>query len=361
MSKFRFPRPVKKFGLGAFVGLALSLVGVMSAAAQDSGSGSVQLPLIKLSNPTAGHRLYIKMLGLGQRKVDVPLLFDTGHAGISVDCKAVLGAELCTEDGIKADKELLVDGIRITTKKISMKFESVIEHGQLAYAQVKFGSPESPISTSKEIPFFLRYKEEDRATGKATRTEHMGVFGVSPIDATSQGEFLKSPPANVEVGPGFRRGFYLSPIGEKWVRCSNKKNDCPLAMSLHIGIDANILKEFALTETKRLSNRYAFPTVEACVAVQKESICKQTLFDTGAAKIIVSKKPKNNRETFLPVGANVAVSGPIDGEWKFKTKSAAEVQIADFIDFNVVGIRYFENNSLLFDFEKGQMGFRLGR
>jgi hypothetical protein len=319
------------------------------------------LPLVKLSHPAAGHRLYIKLLGLGQRKVDVPLLFDTGSAGVSVDCRAVLGPKLCTENGVTADKELLVDGIRITTQKISNRFEKVIEHGQLAYAQVSFGSPANLVSTSKEIPFFLRYKEEDRQTGKTTHTTHMGVFGVSPIDASTQGEFLKSPLSSVEVGPGLLKGFYLSPIGTNWVACSHKKNNCPLAMSLHLGIDENIKKDFSLTEIKRLSNRYPFPTVEACVAFQKQKVCKQTLFDTGATKTIISKKPRTNRETFLRVGESVTVSAPIVGEWKFQIKSNAEFELTDLIDFNLIGVRYFEKNSLLFDFEKGQIGFRMGR
>lgn len=361
MSKFGDLCTVRKFGLAVFAGLAFFLVNTMPAAALDDGSGSVQLPLIKLSNPTAGHRLYIKLLGLGQRKVDVPLLFDTGTPGISVDCKAVLGPKLCTEDGIKADKELLVDGIRITSQKISNKFETVIEYGQLAYAQIKFGSPASLVSTSKEIPFVLRYKEEDRQTGKTIHTENMGVFGVSPIDATSQGEFLKSPLTSVEVSPGLLQGFYLTPIGANWVRCSNKKNDCPPAMSLHIGVDENIKKEFTLTKINRLSNRYPFPTVEACVAFQDQRICKQTLFDTGAIKTIISKKPKTSRETFLRAGETATLSGPIVGEWKFQTKTNAEFQLTDGIDFNVIGIRYFEKNSLLFDLETGQMGFRMGR
>lgn len=351
---------LKSYGLTAALGLVFFLFHFNPAVALDGGNASV-LPLIKFTDVIDGHWLYIRLVGLGQRKVDVPLIFDTGHSGISVDCRALLGYELCTKEGIKTDNEMLVDGIRITAKKVSQRFEKVIEYAQIAYARVSFGSSESPVSTSKEIPFLLRYKEEDRATGKTIVTGHMGVFGVSPIDATSSGIWYKSPLASVKIGPSLSKGFYLSPIGANWVACYNHMSNCPLTMSLHIGIDDSIKKEFKLTKIKRLSNRYTFATVKACVAFQKQSVCKQTLFDTGSPKSIVSQKPQNSSSPFLRAGERATLSGPAVGEWRFETKSNGEILLTDAIEFNVIGIHYFEKNSLLFDLETGQIGFRIGR
>ena len=351
---------LKKYGLTAALGLAFILLHFNPVIALDDRNTSV-VPLIKFTDVFDGHWLYIRLVGLGQRKVDVPLIFDTGNPGISVDCGAVLGSEFCTEAGVKLDKKFLADGIRVTTKKVSQRFEKVIEYGQIAFARVSFGSSESLVSTSKEIPFLLRYKEEDRATGKTTVTGHMGVFGVSPIDATSSGIWYKSPLTSVKTGSSLSKGFYISPTGTNWVDCRSNMSNCPLAMSLHIGIDDNIKKEFKLTKIKRLSSRYPFPTVQACVAFQNQRVCKQTVFDTGSPKTMISQKAQNSSNPFLPAGESATLSGPAVGEWRFETKSNGEILLTDAIAFNVLGIHYFEENSLLFDLETGQIGFRTGR
>jgi hypothetical protein len=70
---------------------AVVLAALLSQASpgRAAGEGPGTVPLIKLEypgNPPNIRMLYVRLLALGDRKVDQPLLFDTGSAGMTVEC-----------------------------------------------------------------------------------------------------------------------------------------------------------------------------------------------------------------------------------------------------------------------------------
>ena len=104
-----------------------------------------KVPLIKLEYPGKPKNirmLYVKILSLGDRTVNQPLLLDTGSSGMTIDCKSVLPAETCSDTGIKITQDQQIDGITVTTKKAVMNYGTYDEYGNVAYARVTFGSPE---------------------------------------------------------------------------------------------------------------------------------------------------------------------------------------------------------------------------
>lgn len=145
--------------LGAFLAQALR-----GSAADDT---PVAVPLIKLEypgNPPNIRMLYIRLLALGHHKIDQPLLFDTGSAGMTVDCRVVLPANLCSDEGIKIDKSLELDGMTVTTQRTVMHYGTYDEYGNIAIARVTVGSRDSPVSAAEAIPVLIRYKKVRRGT-----------------------------------------------------------------------------------------------------------------------------------------------------------------------------------------------------
>jgi hypothetical protein len=339
--------------------LCLAAIVLFSQAgrAQDAAM-PMAIALTKYSESGQGDRPFITVTRVGNREVNVPLLFDTGTAGTTVDCKLILPKERCSDKGVVLSASDSEYGIRVTETKIEHKFEMVIEHGQLAYAKISIGTKGADISTAGEVPFTIRYKEVERSTGKTTKTGINGIFGASPIDATLQRAGEISVLREIEVGTGLHKGYFLTPMGKTWKNCAKRLDLCPTVQALHIGIDEEIRKQFRLSATKRPSSRWPFATVEACIGYGKKISCKQTLFDTGSPKSIIAEKLAGSSNT-LPRKSTISVTGKDFGEVRLASDPRRQVIFVPNLEFHVVGLRYFEENSLLFDFDTNEIGFRL--
>ncbi|QPC90760.1 hypothetical protein [Mesorhizobium sp. INR15] len=305
--------------------------------------------------------LYVKVLSLGDHAVNQPLLLDTGSSGITIDCKSVLPDDICSDTGIKITKDQKIDGITISTQKVIMTYATYDDYGNIAYARVTFGSPGSPVSTDTSIPFLIRYKVVRRSTGEIVGGPlwPKGIFGISPVGGGGPGGMIKSPLSVVSVGPGLDRGYYLSPIGVKWKVCTNEAANCPQVEALHIGVPKDVKRDFRVQRWKEASSRYNFPTLDSCISWGSEPICRPTLYDTGNSTIMAvtgASKPR----TSLNTGTKVLVKTEGQEDWNFTTTYNPEVESVPGLDHNIIGIRYFEKNSLLLDFETREIGLRLG-
>ena len=321
----------------------------------------VDVPLIKLEypgNPPNIRMLYVRLQGLGDKKLDVPVLFDTGSPGITIECAEVLPMRYCSEKGIKLKKPLELEGITVTTERIVSRYMTYDEYGNLAFARVTFGSIKQSVSTTERVPILIRYKKVRRSTGEIVGGYlwPKGIFGVSPI---AEGR-LKSPIYSISFGQKVHRGFYLSPIGTDWRICTNERRDCPEADVLHVGIDASVKSKFQVMKWQQNSPQHNIPTVRMCLEWEGHSKCRPTLYDTGNSAIQVGARSPKKNETSLLGNTAVSLKGPAHTPWQFKTRYRPEVEFVPHIDIHVVGIRYFEENSLLFDFETKEVGFRIG-
>lgn len=323
-----------------------------------------EAPLIKLEypgNPTNIRMLYVRLLALGDHQVDVPLLFDTGSVGITVECESVLPARYCSASGIKIDKPLELEGLTVTTQQTVAQYGTYDEYGNIAYAKVGFGAREHPISTSEQIPILIRYKQVRRATGEIVGGPlwPKGMFGVSPVGFTAGG-LLRSPMSRIDVPAGQHKGYRLSPVGADWKICTNEQGNCPQVVALHIGIDPAGKKDFTLAKLKKLPSEHYFPFVETCIAWQQEKVCRPAIFDTGNSTIVIAGKPPKGTAAPLPIGTEVAANAGNGAPWRFRVEYEPEVEFAPQMDIHLIGIRYFETNSLLVDLDTQEIGFRLG-
>ena len=343
------------------------LVSANSFAASADGNSTV-VPLIKQQypgNPPNIDLLHINIVALGKNKLNVPLMFDTGSAGVTIDCLVVLPRKLCSSAGIKIERELQLKDLVVTTTQIVSSYGIYDEYGNLAYAKVSFGSSKNPVETRDVLPILIRYKKVRRATGEIVggRLWPLGMFGVSPIGGGAQGA-LPSPLDFVDVEQGLHRGFYLSPVGPKWKACANEDRNCPTVDALHIGLDDATIKEFKLSKIHRDHPNQNFATINTCLNWKETYSCGPTLFDTGQSTISVLIKKTNSAMSALDRGTMVRVTGENFGIWDFKTRYRPEVEFGSFSpwsDVNVIGMRYFEENSILFNLESQEIGFRIGR
>ncbi|WP_224662281.1 hypothetical protein [Mesorhizobium sp. ES1-1] len=306
--------------------------------------------------------LYVTVLSLGKRAVNQPILLDTGSSGMTIDCKSVLPAEICSNTGIKITDDLEIDGIRVSTKRAVMNYGIYDVYGNIAYAPVAFGSPESRVSTATTIPFLIRYKQVRRSTGEIVGGPlwPKGIFGISPVGGSGPDRMIKSPLAYVNSAPGLHKGYYLTPIGTKWKVCTNNDSSCPQVEALHIGVPPDLKKDFRMESWKQPSWRYNFPTIDACISWGSESTCRPTLYDTGNSTIVVFTDASVGYSS-LRGGTKLLVKAEGQEDWELKTTYTPEVEFVPGLAHNIVGIRYFEKNSLLLDFETREIGLRLGR
>jgi len=347
-----------KAHLRLIVGFLLTLFALSGASAD-----APLVRLIKLEypgNPPNIRMLYVRVLALGERTVDVPLLFDTGSAGITIACEAVLPTQYCSTGGISIKKDLELDGLTVTTRRIVSQYGTYDEYGNLAFARIRFGSDAGSVTTTEIVPLLIRYKKVRRATGEIVGGPlwPKGNFGVSPVGAQAGG-LLRSPIEAVEVPPGWHRGYRLSPIGAAWRACTNEQRNCPEVAALYIGVDDAARKSFALAKLGTVKSEHYRPFVGACLAWLDQVVCRPAIYDTANSTIMIAGKPPAGSGPSLPIGIDVSVAGPDEGLWRFKTIQP-EVEFAPHMDIHLIGIRYFETNSLLVDLDTQEIGIRLG-
>ncbi|MER8704946.1 hypothetical protein NKH49_05100 [Mesorhizobium sp. M1088] len=350
------------------VRILASIFAILGALFSSSSSAKtaeeITVPLIKLEypgNPPNIRMLYVKILRLGIRKINQPLLLDTGSSGMTIDCAAVLPVRLCSTKGIKITKNLELDGITVTTQKAITHYGTYDEYGNVALARVTFGSSSSPASTEASIPFLIRYKIVRRSTGEIVGGPlwPKGVFGISPVGGGGPNQMLKSPMDAVNARNGLRKGYYLSPVGTDWRACTNENANCPTVKALHIGIPDSVKSGFKIQKWKTADERYNFPTIGSCILLKEETTCRPTLYDTGNSTIVIANNPPKDSGGSMDVGTKVAVKKML-GEWKFVTSYSSELEFSPTIGHSIIGIRYFETNSLLIDFEAKEIGIRIG-
>jgi len=334
---------------------------VAMAAGEDE---PISVPLIKLEypgNPPNIRMLFVRLLKLGDKKVNQPLLFDTGSSGVTIDCKVVLPKKLCSDDGIKIDKDTEIDGIVVTTEKVTAVYGGYTEFGNLAKARLSFGDTKRPAETTEAIAVLIRYKGIRNSDGKVVGGPlwPLGTFGVSPVGGIGAGRQITSPMASVALSGELRRGYLLAPIGRRWKICTNERGDCPAIRPLQIGLRNQDKSGFRLQPINRASPAQNFPTLSACVAWQSSQLCAPALFDTGNSTIMVAGTDPAESATSLPKGMKVSIYIQGWAQWAFKTEYRPEVEFEPHLDHHIVGIRYFEENSLLIDLDSNEIGLRL--
>jgi hypothetical protein len=317
------------------------------------------LPLIKLEYPGEPKNIrmvYLRLIKLGDHTVDQPLVLDTGSPGITVDCALVLPAKMCSSEGVKIDKETVVDGITVTTQQHVAHYGTYDEYGNLAYAVVQMGSDNAPVVTQEPIAFLIRTKKVRRSDGQIVGGPlwPKGMIGISPIGAIDEAGSIRSPLAAVAAPAGLHRGYTIGALGKKWKICTIEDGNCPEVPALSIGIDPDKGDGWKFIPIARANTRFNFPTMTACFSFGQKTSCKPTLFDTGNSTMVVAGSAGK------PLKKGVPVKVMSVQQWEFVTRYSPEVEFAEGLDHHIVGIRFFEENRLAVDLDEGRIGIAIG-
>lgn len=324
-------------------------------ASADQAKHTALLPVTKAAGFGFGMRLYVFATKVGNLDVDVPLLFDTGSAATSIECRELFSPTICNTTGINS-RDVKGSGIRVTSSKVDLRFESIIEHTQLAYAKLSFGMTGNDMTTEVEVPFLIRLSETDRATGAKIETGHKGVLGASPIDATNVQTGGLSVLRSIDVGPDRKRGFILKAVGVDFRDCANYIRSCPHELLLQIGIGPGDYAGFSLVKAKRPAARWPFAATTACLSFDGKKVCRPTLFDTGSAKSIVASRPTGSSTT-LPDSEAVSIESSSFDTFQLKPTERTPFEFAPNLPFNVIGVSYFMTHDFLIDYEGKTIGF----
>jgi hypothetical protein len=164
-------------------------------------NGTIQQPTtINLYPSQDSNRLYVFVTAVGSQPVDMPLAFDTGSAGITLDAQSIFPPSMVTASGFifpEGQDTITYNGITVTKEAGTRLYGALIggttENGNIGFAKVSFGDA-SGLLTTDVMPVFLYYSiTVTGSPGTAAGVTHkQGWFGVS---TEANKIFLNAPAA----------------------------------------------------------------------------------------------------------------------------------------------------------------------
>jgi hypothetical protein len=366
---------------------------------------------IDLYPATDGDRIYIFVTGVGQVALDMPLIFDTGSAGLTLDAHAVLPLSMFDSNGLLTfannEASFAYNGITVMNQPGSKSFggkNGFTETGYMGYAQVTFGDARGQLTTTT-IPMFLYdFVSPSIYTGTGLGSAQ-GIFGVDDVadligEATGNGPFPEctkqtAPPCYVvsvlkslNYTPGLNAGFKLTPALLQ--PCSIlAPGDCTSEPMLTVGLSAATTAGFSV---EHLTCPPAEdPVYQGANSIGGFSVCGKSiagstiqisgasdvdgsvnvngpysepvLFDSGTVptEVLLSTLPS---EASLSQNASVTVTLPHGFTYNYTTMDDVQTETILVPDVNNgqnhVGVGYFEMNSFFIDYSGAMEGWMLG-
>jgi hypothetical protein len=354
--------------VGAIILMMCTLdCGVTFADSKFDLDKAVTIPIIKQEypgNPKNIDQLYINIISIGTKQVNTPIMIATGSAGMTTECETVLPRQLCSVNGIKIDKETTIDNIRITTNRAVADYGTYSDYGNIAFANVTIGSPMNAVSIAQPIPILIRYKMARRLTGQVVGGPlwPKGIFGIALATSEAQGQ-LTSPLLAVRTANGLDKGYIIGEVGDSWTTCVANKHSCPNVSALTVGLDSAHSDGFKKTKLDQTPTKIKLPLVPTCIKWQDNEWCKPTLFDTGNSTVAIDDPGVSFKYKAVPTSESIKVTSPIVGQWDFKTRYSPEVEIIKqsdpMLNFFTLGMRFFEKNKLLVDYDTSELGVEM--
>jgi hypothetical protein len=389
---------IMRHGLFAF----LSLCAV--AACEDHSSiatSSVveQSTVINLYPSQDADRLYIMVTAVGGQGVSLPLAFDTGSAGISINALAIFPPNIVTKAGFvipTGEDSVTYDGITVTSLGAVRLYggsEGTTEYGNLGFAQITFGDSAGVLTTAS-MPIFLYYLITETATGEPQMALHkQGFFGVNsaadrimaisptpgapdnlPCSITSEADcYLVSPFKYIGYFPPLHSGFVLTP--QPLQQCDiSIPGDCTPAPMLQLGLTEEMESGFSQVTLTCPQGDYSGPAIIAEYSVcagdipfttidvrpPSESavttLTENVLFDSGnqAANIQVTG---GSLPATLSSGTVVEVTPPSGFTYSYVTSDSGVTRTTTGNATAGIGINYFTHNAFFIDFTRNTEGW----
>jgi hypothetical protein len=364
-------------------------------------SQPVTLNLYPNSTSTVPSRLGVFVTAVGSAAVNMPLIFDTGSAGVTLYAPDIFPASMVTSAGFvfpAGQTSMTYNGITVTSQQGTRLYGSNVEHtqtGNLGFAQLTFGDAKGEITTGT-MPVFLYYSAQEVATGAAIamQANNHGIFGVAPTSGSitiagsvaPAGGYPACAPDTVgtcsvasalkyvQYGSGVNGGFMLSPAQIQTCDITTAGSCTPEPM-LTVGLTPALESGFSTLSLVCPPSGYTGPpdiagyplcqkTTDDTTFTFSNGVALSTtggaVFDTGTDGMQIAPQPGSTFPGVVPLGSTIMISTTSGFTYSYVSGSGplSTSVITDTNDISIVGIGYFTTNSYFVDFNASTVGWK---
>jgi hypothetical protein len=377
-----------------------------SSPAAKSVSGVIEDPVVINLYPnqsaTSVPRLVVMATSVGSAPVSMPLIFDTGSAGVTLYAPSIFPSSMVTANGFvfpSGQTSIIYNGITVTNQQGTRTYGSTdlrAQNGNIGYAQLTFGDARGQLRTGP-MPVFLYYSITDVATGQPLEVPsfQQGVFGVASTSGTIVLPNSVEPPGGypacatetkstcyvvsalkyLQYGAAVAAGFVLSPAPIQSCDITTAGSCVPAPM-LTIGLTATSKAGFSTVSLPCPPNGYVGPATIAGYAVCQKIIDDTTVmvsgdtvgttvngavFDTGTANMQIATPAGSSFPSSVAVGSALLVTTPSGFTYSYVSATSdplATIVNSDYSGATIIGIGYFTTNSFFIDFSSGTEGWK---
>jgi hypothetical protein len=354
------------------------------------------------ASSASGDRLYVLVTSVGSTAVSMPLIFDTGSAGITLYAPAIFPSSMVSSSGFTfpaGETSISYGGITVTNQQGTRAYggaNGTTQVGNIGYATVSFGDSSGVLTTSM-MPVFLYYSIIQTATGQPILSvAQQGIFGVNSVtnvitEAGSTEPAAGYPPCSqqssgtcrvvsvlkyVQYAQGIHAGFLLSPAALQSCDITTAGSCAPQPM-LTVGLTSTLEAGFstvALT-CPPPANTYVGPSAmdgyPVCLAAIPETtiavsglatgtLTGEVIFDTGTPSMAVSVPAGGGFPAAIPNGADVLITTPSGFTYTYTSAPGITNAVVESnsTGASIIGIAYFTTNSLFVDFATSTEGWK---
>jgi hypothetical protein len=369
-------------------------------------SGAIEKPLVINLYPnesaTNAPRLVVMVSSVGSVTVSMPLLFDTGSAGVTLYAPDIFPSSMVTPQGFvfpSGQASITYNGITVTNQQGKRTYGTLdprAQNGNIGYAQLTFGDAQGRLTTGI-MPVFFYYSVTDVTTGQTLNVSaaQRGVFGVAsgagPIvlpgsieppggypacsSTTNSTCWVVSALMYLQYGAGVNAGFMLTPAPLQSCDITTP-GSCTPAPMLTVGLSAALESGFSAMSLTCPPNGYVGPATIAGYPVCQKAIANtmiavsgqtvgtisgNTVFDTGTSAMQIATPAGNSFPSVVAAGSSVLVTTPSGFAYDYIADSAQLLNTnvnANSTAPSIVGIGYFTTNSLFTDYSSGSQGWK---
>jgi len=394
--------------LAALAALVAALTACGGSSSPAMGSGSGQEPAPKVMNlypagSASGNRLYVMVTAVGSTAVSMPLIFDTGSAGISLYAPDIFPSSVVSSSGFvfsPGETSISYGGISVTNQQGARAYggpNGTTQVGNLGFADVTFGDSSGALTTST-MPVFLYYSIVATATGQpVSLPPQRGVFGVDSvtnlISIAGSSEPSTGYPAcsqqssgtcrvvsafkYLQYQQGLHAGFMLTPASLQSCDITIAGSCAPQPV-LTVGLTPSLEVGFSTTSLTCPPPPDTYigpPTIDGypvCLAaipgttvsvsgLATGTLTGEVVFDTGTPFMAVHVPTGAMFPSSVPVGTDVLITTPSGFTYSYTTAAGVDGTVVDLSlpkAASVVGIAYFTTNSLFVDFTTSTEGWK---
>lgn len=358
--------------------------------------------LYPATSTASGARLYVMVTSVGSTAVSMPLIFDTGSAGITLYAPAIFPSSVVSSAGFTfpaGQTSITYGGITVTNQQGTRTYggpNGTTQVGNIGYATVTFGDTDGTLTTAT-MPVFLYYLNNQTATGQPVPpVAQQGIFGVNSVTnvITVPGSTAPAagfPPCSqqstgtcrvvsvlkyVQYGQGLHAGFLLHPAALQSCDIATQ-GSCIGQPMLTVGLTMALETGFSTVSLTcpPPANAYVGPATmdsyPVCLAAIPETtltvsglasgtLTGQVIFDSGTPFMTVSVPAGGSFPNPVPVGTDVSITTPSGFTYNYTTAPGVTNAVVDLNSTgpSIVGVAYFTTNSLFVDFDTSTEGWK---